>query len=263
MLAYLGRTIALSELVTSPPHSLLRQSYSAKELRGAVVNADGWGASWYLQGDPEACLYRSAQPIWADANLSHLGRAIRSTCILAAVRSATDSLSLSVANTQPFCSGRLTFVHNGFIGAFRENLLRPLRQKLSDWAYARIHGDTDSEHLFYWLLDAYRDSTASPDRLLSAMRTALRRLRPLVVQARSQALLTLIASDGNTLVFVKTAISAEPPSLYLSRACSNSPGRIIVASEPLDEHDGWQPVDSDTIFHVVAEGQCAQVPAWT
>jgi len=46
MLGYLGAPAALGELVEEPPHSLVVQSWAARELVGAVVSADGWGASW-------------------------------------------------------------------------------------------------------------------------------------------------------------------------------------------------------------------------
>ncbi len=155
MLGYLGEPIALRALIDAPPHSLEKQSYLAREMQGATVNADGWGASWYLDGDPEACVYRCTLPIWADVNREHLGRAIRSRCLLAAVRSATDPLGLSHANTQPFAAGSLSFVHNGYVRDFDRAIARPLRSSLSDEQYARLRGSTDSEHVFAVLLDEY------------------------------------------------------------------------------------------------------------
>ena len=67
MLGYLGRARALSTLLDDPPHSLLVQSYKAKELEGAVVNADGWGAAWYaaeeLGAEHLAVVYAEYPPI--------------------------------------------------------------------------------------------------------------------------------------------------------------------------------------------------------
>src|SRR5690606_16026892 len=75
LLGYLGESVPLGALVSAPAHSLLRQSWQARELVSATVNADGWGAGLYVEGDPAPCLYASTLPIWADANLPHLGRA--------------------------------------------------------------------------------------------------------------------------------------------------------------------------------------------
>ena len=102
MLGYLGRARALSTLLDDPPHSLLVQSYKAKELEGAVVNADGWGAAWYAAEDPEPIVYRSTLPIWGDVNRTHIGRAARSTSLLAAVRRALRDRDVVIACSAPF-----------------------------------------------------------------------------------------------------------------------------------------------------------------
>ncbi|PLW72317.1 class II glutamine amidotransferase, partial [Streptomyces sp. DJ] len=49
-LAYLGPAVALREVVTDPPHSLLRQSWAPRRQRHGTVNADGFGVGWYADG---------------------------------------------------------------------------------------------------------------------------------------------------------------------------------------------------------------------
>lgn len=240
MLGYLGEPVLLRALVDDPPHSLEKQSYLAREMEGAVVNADGWGASWYLDGDAEACVYRSTSPIWADVNRAPLGRTIRARCLLAAVRSATDPLGVSHANTQPFAAGSVAFVHNGFIRDFDRRVARRLRDTLSDEQYARMRGHTDSEHLFALVMDEYAASNASgPERLAGAVARALARVRALSRESGVAGLFTVVAADGHALVGARLAEAAAPPTLYLDAGPARVAPGAILASEPLDDSATW------------------------
>jgi glutamine amidotransferase len=243
ILGYAGAPIEARDLIDRPAHSLERQSWAARELNDAVVSADGWGFGFYLDGDPEACLYRSILPIWGDVNRTHLGRAIRSRCILASVRSATNPLSISHANTPPFAAGPLLFVHNGYIEHFAPRVLRKLRSSLSDERYGQLSGETDSEHVFALIADAYSVQTKEPgdSRLSDAVRAAVATVAKLARDAESSALLTLIVSDGSELVALRSSVGKEPPSLYVRMPSSEFHGYVF-ASEPLDGADSWQRV---------------------
>ena len=92
-LAYLGRPKALRDLVTDPPHSLLRQSWEPRQQRHGRLNADGFGVGWYADGDPMPARYRRDSPMWTDRSLPDLARVIRSGAVLAAVRSATPGMA--------------------------------------------------------------------------------------------------------------------------------------------------------------------------
>ncbi len=236
MLGYLGESTPLGGLVAAPPHSLLRQSWAARELVSATVNADGWGAGVYVPGDPAPCVYASTLPIWADANLPHLGRALRSHCILAAVRSATDPLTVAHANTQPFAWGPLLFLHNGFVESFRTRVRRRLCSALSDERFAGIAGTTDSEHLFALVLEELdrRGGPGGAKLLFEAAGAAVRKVLGWAREAGSQAHFAMILADGDALVALRIATEPEPPTLYLFAG----PG-TIVASEPLDDDPRW------------------------
>jgi len=260
MLGYLGEPVRLSELVDQPPHSLERQSYAAKELRGAVVCADGWGAGFYVPDDDLPCLYRSTLPIWADANRAHLGRAIRSRCMLACVRSATEPLSVSVASTPPFSMGPLLLAHNGFIENFSGTLARELEQNLSDTQYRQIRGRTDTEYILALIADAYGASDSpSPLRLFSAVQSTLRLLLERTQRCGVQGLFALIVSDGQCLVASRAAVGNEPPSLYFS-VQSAAPSRgTTIASEPLDERARWQALEPQSVSAFFPDGSREQV----
>jgi len=248
MVAYLGPSLPISTWLDAAPHSLERQSYAARELTSATVCADGWGFGFYTDTGPIVYRYRSTLPIWADVNRTELGAAISTRGFLAAVRSATDPLSVSAANTQPFTSGKLCFLHNGFIRDFSRKLLRTLRRDLSDRSYAEIQGSSDSEHVFALFRDEYDQAAASdPGRLMQATRSTLTKLRALATEAQCEALFTLIVSDGETLIATRSAVTGSAPSLYfLSGKESPFEGHVI-ASEPINEQPGWKPVPDESI----------------
>ena len=135
MVGYIGPSLAPADLLTSPPHSLYVQSYKPREMTSGVVNADGWGAAlWLDDGRPEPALYRSAQPIWADPNLSLVCDRLPATAAVAAVRSATPGIPYQLACVQPFARGRVAFLHNGFVTGWQQGPARLLREGLDESA---------------------------------------------------------------------------------------------------------------------------------
>lgn len=245
LLAYLGEPIGLGRLVAQPAHSLLRQSWLARELVEATVNADGWGAGIFLPGDPRPCVYTSTSPIWADPNLSHLGRALGSHSMVAAVRSATDSLSVAHANTQPFSTEGLLFVHNGFVQPFRTALKKKVYEHLSDETFSGISGVTDSEHLFALILEGAGGSL-EPEALLSAGTNAIRLLSTWAVRAGGKGHFSLVLATSDALVAFRSSTGPTPPSLYLLPEPGPLTDGIVIASEPLDEDPRWQSIEPET-----------------
>ena len=67
----------LGELLTDPPHSLVRQSWAPRRQQHGVVNADGFGIGWYVDGLTEPARHRGAGPIWADETFADLARVVR------------------------------------------------------------------------------------------------------------------------------------------------------------------------------------------
>ncbi|MBF2034065.1 MAG: ergothioneine biosynthesis protein EgtC [Leptolyngbyaceae cyanobacterium T60_A2020_046] len=248
LLGYVGSPISLGALLTDPPHSLRVQSYAPRELRVALLNADGFGFGWY-DGDRDRrpFTYRSILPLWNDPNVDSLCRYIHTPAAIAYVRSATPGQTIDHSNCQPFQSGELLFSHNGYIHNFRETLYRPLRSRLSDRAYAAIQGSTDSEHLWGLVLTALEQT---PD-LRSALAHALNTLADLAVQFTTAIAANILMSDGTQLIGAKFSSFDPSPSLYWLRGDPRFPNSAIVASEPLFEAD-WQPCPEATLFTISA-----------
>lgn len=261
LVAYLGEEISLGALVEAPSHSLLRQSWQARELTHATVNADGWGAALYVPGDPAPCRYVHTLPIWADVNRPHLGRALRSGCILAAVRSATDSATVAPANTQPFVDGSLAFVHNGFAEPFATTIRGRILAALSPNRLAALAGPTDSEHLFAWILQTLDErGAAGPGDWLAAAAQVTGQIGAWAVEEGGRAIFSLVLTDGRSMVALRRAHGAEPPSLYLLQAGGAIGRGTVIASEPLDDDPGWTPIPADHGV-VVESGAAPQLGA--
>ncbi len=239
MVGYLGGPeVTLSSLVLEPDHSLLVQSYAPREMLSGVVNADGFGVGWYApwSGD-EPAVYRSNQSLWADRTFSGIAGKIRSTSVFAAVRSATPGLPVEESGVPPFASGPFTFMHNGAIKDFRHTAMRPLRDGLSDEAYAGLLGTTDSETVFAVLGDYLKEN---PDLTASTAAT-VSRVSEVCGEMGVYASLNLAVTDGNEMVFTRYSTDGPGNSLYFIEDWLEV-GSTIVASERLDGARGWQAV---------------------
>ncbi len=157
---YKGKPLLLSALLTEPEHSLIHQSFHARE-RDEPLNGDGFGVAWYAEGHDEPALFRSVTPAWSNQNLRELSRVTASHCVLAHVRAATQGLQVGEPNCHPFRRDRIAFMHNGDIGGFAA-IRRPLLEVLSDGSFNAIRGTTDSEHFFALLYDELAAGAAGP-----------------------------------------------------------------------------------------------------
>ena len=112
-LAYLGRPRTLASLVLDPPSALVVQSYAPRRQRHGTVNADGWGVGWWAPDRGEPARWRAATPLWGSASFASVAPAVSSTCVLAAVRSATVGMPIDESAAAPFTDGRWLLSHNG------------------------------------------------------------------------------------------------------------------------------------------------------
>ncbi len=255
MLGYVGAPAPLARLALEPAHSLYRQSFAPREMQSGTVNADGFGAAlWLDDGKAEPAIYRTAQPIWADANLPLVAERLKCRAALAAVRSATPGLSYDLSSVQPFAQGRVAFVHNGFIERFRGPVQRALAASLGAEAHAAIGGTSDSEHIFALVLDEW---AARGGSLSQALARALGRLAALCRELQTTAVATVLLSDGEELVGARFGYGKSPATLYAADGTfgAREPALgLCVASEPLDQANAWRPLRPEHLF-VARPGQ--------
>lgn len=234
--AYQGPDIPLEQLIVAPPHSLLQQSMHAAEAKLAV-NGDGFGMAWY-GADTRPGLYRDVLPAWADDNLIHLCRMIRSGLFLSHVRASTMG-ETSRANCHPFAYRNWSFCHNGQIPHFKR-IKRRLETALPDPLYHARGGSTDSEMLFLTLL-----AQGVQDDPARAVTQALAAIGPAGDEGPIR--ITCVFSDGRSLYALRHASDGQCPTLYLS----DWMGGVCLASEPLDGVSGrWSALDPDVLVKI-------------
>lgn len=180
-LAYVGPSTAVGELLTRGPHSLRTQSWAPREMRGGgTINADGFGVAWWLPAesttadhgpgvtwhggaspDPRdtavdyaaaVSRYRNAAPIWTDPAVDEVLPQLRSTAVLAAIRSATVGMPVEREACAPFTHGHWAFSHNGAIPDWR-NTLTAVAARFGSPSLLEAESLTDSAVLWVILRD--------------------------------------------------------------------------------------------------------------
>jgi glutamine amidotransferase len=234
-LAYLGRPKALRDLVTDPPHSLLRQSWEPRQQSHGRLNADGFGVGWYADGDPMPARYRRDTPMWTDRSLPDLARVIRSGAVLAAVRSATPGMAQGEAAVAPFSSGPYLFSHNGAVTGWPASIAM-LTTALDPVELMAMEAVSDSALLWLVVHQRLADGERMPEALGNTVRlaasTAGGRLNLLLTDSRSIAATTW----GDTLCW---------------RASADG---VVVASEPYDDEPGWVDVPDRSLLVATPDG---------
>jgi gamma-glutamyl hercynylcysteine S-oxide hydrolase len=227
-LAYVGPPVTLASLLLDPPHSLLRQSWAPRQQAHGTVNADGYGVGWYgPEAGDQPARYRRSGPMWADRSLPSMARAVRSSTVMAAVRSATPPAPSEESGAAPFVSGPWLWSLNGAIAGGLEGL----RRSVSAGRGAQIEGTSDAEVLFALVLDRL-DAGDDPA-------TALRWLIG-AVPGRINGLLT----DGSWLWATRSG-----DTLWWRQWR----GGVVVASEPFDDEPDWVSVPDQSLVSACAE----------
>lgn len=230
--AYCGPSIPLKNIVTSPVHSLLKQSSGATKSL-VSVNGDGFGICWY-GAEKEPGLYRDVLPAWSDQNLSSVCRLIESGLFMAHVRASTHG-ETSRSNCHPFVHKHWAFMHNGQIPHIGR-VQRDVESELSDALYHHRQGTTDSELFFLLLLNS-----GVEDDPIRAWKTAYERIAQHHSADDEPIRMTCVLSDGNLTFAFRQSSDQNSPSLFQSRQLDN--GGHALASEPLDRlSTNWQAI---------------------
>ena len=223
-LAYVGEPVRLADLLLTPPHSLLRQSWAPRDMRsGGTVNADGYGIGWYAD-DAEPVRLRRASPMWTDAALPGLASTVSSGGVLAAVRSATIGMPVVETACAPFTTGPWLFSHNGLVRGWPFSVAE-LASRLPVTDLLTMDAPTDSA-LLWAMLRARLTAGEKPGDAMASVVTD-------VAAAAPSSRLNLLLTDGSTIVG-----TAWTHALWVRVL----PGAVVVASEPYDEDPGWQEV---------------------
>lgn len=240
---------------------------SRHDATGAA-NADGWGLGAYRNGAPH--LERQPEPAYASEAFRWAAAHIHACDVLAHVRHATVG-GRRLENTHPFRHGRWLFAHNGTLDAFAA--LRPrLLAALPESHRQAIAGETDSEHVFHYLLARLEAAPRRP--LLDTLGDGLRQLIAWSREADPTAAVALnvILTDGDVLAgarYGRTLWYVERGAVHTCEVCGTphveTPPRrpyraVVLASEPITTTETWTPVPEGTLFCLTGEGPLERAP---
>lgn len=216
-LGWLGRDVSVSSLVLDPPHGLRVQSYAPRRQKYCLLNADGWGVGFFDGATPRR--WRSVAPLWGDASFGSVAPALRSRCVVAAVRSATVGMPIEASATAPFTDGQWLLSHNGVVDR------RVLPSELP--AESVCDSAILAALIFAQGLDALGETVAR------------------VGGDDPGARLNILAANGSRLL-----ATTWGDTLSILRRDDG----VVVASEPYDDQPGWQDVPDRRLVEVTAEG---------
>ncbi|MDF1562256.1 MAG: class II glutamine amidotransferase [Deltaproteobacteria bacterium] len=269
---YLGPDLPIASLITEPSNSIIHQSFHSAE-REEPLNGDGFGLCWYVEGHERPALFKDVSPAWNNLNLHELARVTHTTALLAHVRAATAGLPVTQLNCHPFVDGPISFMHNGTLAGFAR-LRKRIIHEISEEAFARIQGSTDSEYLFAIFLDALGVERHAGKEGLDALSAALEqtvataeRLRRAIGE-ETPSRLNLVACDGRVAVACRFVSDGNLPahSLYVQQgerygrvgahvrmeAPGESHAALVLASEPLSDNTGWRAISPGHLVELEA-----------
>ena len=228
--AYIGEEeLLIANLLVNPENSLIKQSKSAIKDQ-YKINADGFGMAWYnFKVNSNPAIFKSTQPAWNDSNLIDLAKTIESKCFMGHIRASTIG-DVSNRNCHPFFYKQYTMVHNGTIDNFNK-IRRLLMEQLSDDLFLAIKGNTDSECLFFLIMQYVHSGCGMP--LEDAIKKAFKWINN--AQAEGDfSRLNIVITDGRDMIATRfSSTNNKILSLSYSKAKGES---FIIASEPLDDH---------------------------
>jgi gamma-glutamyl hercynylcysteine S-oxide hydrolase len=220
-LGWLGTGVTVSSLMLDPPCGLRVQSYAPRRQKHGLMNADGWGVGFFdgpsAGGPPRR--WRSAAPLWGDVSFESVAPALRSHCVVAAVRSATVGMPIEESATAPFTDGQWLLSHNGVVD---RAVLPPASSAESVCDSALL-----AAAIFARGLDSMGDTIAE------------------IGATDPDARLNVLAADGSRLL-----ATTWNETLSILRRDDG----VVLASEPYDDDLEWEDVPDHHLVEVTSEG---------
>jgi gamma-glutamyl hercynylcysteine S-oxide hydrolase len=216
-LGWLGADATVSSLVLDPPYGLRVQSYAPRRQKHGLMNADGWGVGFFDGDLPRR--WRSAAPLWGDTSFDSVAPALRSHCVVAAVRSATVGMPIEVSAAAPFTDGHWLLSHNGVV----DRAVLP-----STWSAESV---CDSAILAAAIFARGLDELG--DTIIE------------IGTADPIARLNILAANGSRLL-----ATTWSDTLCILRRDDG----VVLASEPYDDDPDWEDVPDRHLVEVTANG---------
>ncbi len=237
---------------------------------------DGWGIGWFV--DDDAYVIKSAHAAHASTRFQRASHRLTSHTFLVHVRRATVG-EVDHLNAHPFRFGRWLFCHNGTVFGF-DRLAGWLAERTDPSFAPLILGDTDSEHLFYWLLtrldraglDRAGRVPSDANHVASVVRHALLELDGVARErGLERPILNVLLTDGRILVGHKAGMplflssqkhhcaefatcGAPKWCMEARRPADGRVNHLLLASEPIAaDENRWEELDDGTTVALTAD----------
>lgn len=235
-------------------NALMAQSIRDRE---GLTHGHGWGVAGYPDGVPFV-----EKQAWAAYDGEHFKKTasrVYARTVVAHVRRATVGIP-ALENTHPFEHGRWLLAHNGTIGAF-DSIRHAMLEEMEDLHRNEVHGTTDSEHIFRFLLSLQMREPEKP--LHTLLHDGLLQIARFARSADSDAQLSLnvLWTDGDHMAgsrLNRTLWYLERDEIIHCDICGqphvhHDPKQhyraVEVASEPITD-EKWLGVPNGTIFNI-------------
>lgn len=233
---------------------------SAGDMAG-MMHGHGWGVADYPNGVPIV-----EKQIWAAFHGERFQKAaarVYARTAVAHVRSATVGRT-SLENTHPFHHGNWIFAHNGTIPNF-EAVRMTFLEHMDPLHRSEIRGETDSEHVFRYLLSLF---LRHPEvGLLETVRMGLDQIVGWckAVDATKKIGLNVILTDGQRMVgsrLNRSLVHLRRDHLHVCLVCgqthvkhepSTSYRAIEMASEPVTQDETWIAIPNASVFETTED----------
>jgi len=220
-LGWLGDDVSVSSLLLDPPAGLRVQSYAPRRQKHGLMNADGWGVGFFDRSlEAEVPLrWRSPAPLWGDTSFESVAPALRSHCVVAAVRSATVGMPIEISATAPFTDGHWLLSHNGVV----DRTVLPLTSAAESVCDSAMLAAT----IFALGLDVLGETIAQIGSLDPTAR------------------LNVLAANGSRML-----ATTWGDTLSILRREDG----VVLASEPYDDDFAWAEVPDRHLVEVTSQG---------
>lgn len=237
------------------------------------LQEDGWGLGWFDK-DARPVVTKSPQAVFREAGrFRDEARKAASTAILGHLRAASNPRGIAredlitLDNTQPFTDGRWLFAHNGTLNIPLETAahLGPLAGELKS--------KNDSEvYFWHWLKHQRRlnDPAAAFAVCVSELWAIWNGLKDKKTAAPFTSL-NAIVTDGKSLHALCHSVSQgmakhatfDSTQPWQVMSWRQEKGRVLAASEPVDEAAGWSRLGPDETLSAEIEDGALRVKTRT
>ncbi|WP_131737500.1 class II glutamine amidotransferase [Actinomadura roseirufa] len=239
-----GPRVRAAHWLLDAPRSLRVQSHRMQH---------GAGLGWFsLGGEP----VRDRAPVAAFENTDFAlhARNVLSHTFVSHVRDASVG-DLTVHNCHPFVMNDRLFAHNGVVKGHDT-----LRTWLSEVEYAHVAGETDSELFFAYVTAEIRrqaDTAAGITRAVRRIGAELPVYSLNFVLAEAGRMWALRYPESNELWVLSPAEGGRSGPESEAGPPASVPA-VIIASEPMDDHPRWRPLEPGELLAVdgLAETSC-------